>query len=167
MTDQLPFDKSELQTGNVRCSYCGKSAKLVRGAELYPNLPALEKKWFYRCIPCNAHVGCHAYGHGQRPLGRLANAKLRKAKMQAHAAFDPIWQSWVDDGIPKFKARNAAYKWLAEQLKIPRDLCHIGLMSIHQCGQVVEICLQERSRKLTGLETAESAAEVNVNSQTS
>lgn len=96
-----------------------------------PHRSDLDDKYFYLCSPCDAYVGCHP--GSTRPLGRLANAELRAAKVAAHAAFDPLWSGGQI-------SRNAAYKWLAEQLGIERRYCHIGSFDVKQCERVVEIC---------------------------
>lgn len=116
---------------SVRCDYCQREADLVTGADIYPHLPELHAKEFWRCRPCGAYVGCHA---GTRnPLGRLANAELRLAKVAAHAAFDLFWRSrgW---------GRNAAYRWLSDRLGIPRAQCHIGMFDVETCARVVAMC---------------------------
>ena len=84
--------------------------------------------FFSRCKPCNAYVGCYPDG---RPLGRLANAELRRAKMAAHAAFDPVWKSGR-------MARSEAYSWLSKQLGIRPEDTHIGMFDVEMCNQVVE-----------------------------
>jgi hypothetical protein len=121
----------------MKCPYCNHDAELVTGAVIYPRLPWLHEKLFYSCLPCNAYVGC--YDGTVRPLGRLANAELRAAKMAAHAAFDPIWKS-------RQLTRTAAYRWLARELRIEITDCHIGMFDVDTCKQVVEIC----SRRLQG-----------------
>ena len=113
------------------CPYCGKSSVMVGGAQIYPHRPDLYSKLFYQCKPCDAMVGCHP--GTRKPLGRLADAELRRAKQAAHAAFDPKWQS-------KKMNRHAAYRWLSEQTGIDRLQCHIGMMDVEQCKRVVEVC---------------------------
>lgn len=115
----------------MKCDYCSEPAEQVRGSVIYPHRRDLARKWFWRCIPCGAYVGCHQ-GSG-RPLGRLANKQLRSAKQSAHAAFDPIWKS----GRMK---RGKAYSWLAKQLGIPKKHCHIGMFDVDMCSRVVEVC---------------------------
>ena len=117
--------------GSVICDYCGNSAPLVTGREVYPHRPDLFTKKFYQCVPCGAYVGCHP-GTTQ-PLGRLADAELRREKMAAHAAFDPLWKN----GEHK---RGKLYGWLANQLGIEKKDCHIGMFSADMCRRVVEIC---------------------------
>ena len=114
-----------------RCPYCDRQSVLVSGAKLYPHRRDLVHKQFYECEPCAAYVGCHP--DSAKPMGRLANAELRAAKQRAHAAFDPLWKSGE-------RSRIQAYAWLAEQLGIARQNCHIGMFDVHQCEQVVELC---------------------------
>ena len=113
----------------VLCDYCGHVALLVTGPKLYPHRPDLYEKRMYRCDPCDAHVGCHP--GTTIPLGRLANAELRKAKMDAHGAFDPLWHGGN---------RKAAYAWLSKALEIPANRCHIGMMDVDDCRRVVDAC---------------------------
>ena len=113
---------------NVPCPYCGKEAKLVFGSTIYPHRKDLFGKRFYLCQPCDAYVGCHP--DTAKPLGRLANAQLRKEKMKAHAAFDPLWRRGD-------MTRTEAYKWLAEELKIAPQNCHIGMFDVGMCKAAV------------------------------
>lgn len=121
------------------CPYCAAESQLVTGALLYPHRNDLWSLHFWHCAPCDAYVGCHkkglGHGDGTRPLGRLANAELRRAKNQAHAAFDPLWKN------RKIRRRDA-YDWLAKQLGLPVDRTHIGDFDVETCLRVVEICRQ-------------------------
>ena len=126
------------------CPYCGEPAELVTGKAIYPHRPELHRKRLWRCEPCDAHVGCHepargrrGFGDGTVPLGRLANAELRRAKQDAHDAFDPMWEKGR-------MARGAAYAWLAERMGMDERQCHITNMSVEQCRRVVAI-MKERS----------------------
>ena len=119
----------------VSCDYCGAVAPLTTGLELYPHRPDLSEKQFYACMPCGAWVGCHP--GTTKPLGRLADGELRRAKMAAHAAFDPIWKG----GHMK---RGKAYGWLAGKLGIAKDDCHIGMFDIATCRRVAAICTEWR-----------------------
>lgn len=119
----------------VQCPYCQNRAHFVRGDRLYPHRDDLADLWFWFCASCDAHVGCH--GDTARPKGRLANAELRRARIDAHAAFDPLWESGD-------MHRGDAYRWLAGQLGIPRKKCHIGNFDVARCRRVVEAA-QRRS----------------------
>lgn len=129
-------------TTTILCDYCQQPAQLVGGATIYPYRRDLHSLRFWHCSPCGAWVGCHP--GTTKPLGRLADAELRIAKMEAHAAFDPRWRAKDKKNRPV--ARTQAYNWLAKQLGIERGQCHIGLFDIETCRRVVEICNAEAIR---------------------
>jgi hypothetical protein len=122
---------------NPKCPYCGNRSELVTGAVIYPHRPDLHGKFFYQCAPCDAYVGCHPTGNGKSPLGRLADKELRKAKSDAHAAFDPLWRNGA-------MSRHQAYRYLAQEIGVPQDKAHIGMFDIAQCKRVVQIALKEQ-----------------------
>ena len=113
------------------CPYCAAPAKLVTGSIIYPHRPDLSTLMFWCCPPCDAYVGCHK--NTTTPLGRLANAALRRAKSNAHRAFDPLWKSGRI-------TRRAAYQWLSENLGIPFEKTHIGEFNEAMCARVMAAC---------------------------
>jgi Mg2+ and Co2+ transporter CorA len=52
--------------------------------------------------------------------------------MIAHAHFDPMWK---DISLP----RKEAYKWLAKELEIPLNECHIGVFDVDTCKRTVRL----------------------------
>lgn len=121
------------------CPYCQSPSVLAKGAVIYPHRSDLAGKDFWHCAPCKSWVGCH--DGTLKPLGRLADAKLRAAKTHAHAAFDRLWQGKMRrDKCSKKAARGAGYAWLADQLGIAREDCHIGLFDVETCARVVQVC---------------------------
>jgi hypothetical protein len=131
----------------VTCPYCSRLARQVGGAAIYPNRADLAAKLYWHCASCDAYVGTHPDGS---PLGRLANAPLRKAKIATHNAFDPLWQpldaqraAYPEERRPNKKLqgvmRGRAYAWLAEQMGIDRDACHIGNFDEAQCARAAEL----------------------------
>lgn len=123
--------------GSPTCDYCCRPTVLVHGRDLYPHLEHLADKPFYYCEPCVAWVGCH-YGTTE-PLGRLANAELRKAKGNAHNAFDRIWK-----GPAATMSRSEAYLWLSERLGIPLTDCHIGKFDVELCRRTARIVKEQK-----------------------
>ena len=122
----------------VACSYCNKQAPLLRlGDAGYPYQRDYGPVW--TCVPCQAWCGCHP--GTERALGRLANAELRVAKQQAHAAFDPLWKrKMAKEFCHQGVARRAGYRWLSDQMGIAYKNTHIGEFDIEQCRRVVELC---------------------------
>lgn len=111
----------------VKCTYCGQPAVLVQGSAIYTNAgPILSRKWFWRCDPCDAHVGTHSDG---KALGKLANKELRAARVTAHASFDRLWKY-------NHMTRSDAYKWLSEIMGLPPEQTHIALFGPVQCKHV-------------------------------
>ena len=115
--------------GMIRCSYCNEPAKLVTGAEVYPDRPELAEKQLYRCDPCSAHVGVDKFG---KPFGSLAKQPLRALRVYAHKAVDPIWKLG-------FMNRKEMYAWLSFELLIPFKFMHIGSMKENQCRQIIQL----------------------------
>lgn len=129
------------------CRYCGGVIRCVPGQKVYGDAAAsrlkLGNEWFYQCQNCNARVGCHK--GSKRPLGNIANEVLRLKRKETHQVFDAFWQR-------RGMTRTAAYKWLAEQMKLPEEKAHIGGFEVDQCQQVIDICRR--------METAEQDKEV-------
>lgn len=121
----------------ILCDYCSKPTNRVSGETMYPHLPKLHNKIFWKCISCDAHVGCHP--GTDKPLGRLAKKELRQLRMKAHSSFD-----LVRDRLRL--SRRGTYKWLADKMDIPEDECHMGMFNEVQCRVVVRICGYHREQ---------------------
>lgn len=137
----------------VNCPYCNEAAILESSRRVYSGR---DYGLMYICSnypACDSYVGIHK--GTAKPLGRLANKELRYWKIKAHAAFDELWKRKLirrRSGLPgksgksgggsykKGYARGSAYKWLAEQLGIRSDDCHIGMFDVDKCKKVVDIC---------------------------
>lgn len=127
----------------VDCGECGRRADLVGGDVVYPHRPDLSAKRFYRC-PCGAYVGCHP--GTLEPLGSPAGAVTRKARSDAHAHLDALTRA-VDARAPgKGGARGRAYAWLAGQLGITPEDCHVGMMDAETARRVVDACVPHMRR---------------------
>lgn len=109
------------------CDYCHHPANLVDSAAVYSR--SYGPIWI--CWKCQAWVGVHENAPKFTPLGRLANKRLRTAKGEAHAAFDPLWRQGL-------MTRKGAYAWLSEQMGTPPKRTHIGMFDEAQCQRVVD-----------------------------
>ncbi len=126
-----------------RCPYCTRLALFLTSSETVYNGRDFGPLWI--CVPCQAWCGVHK---GTRePLGRLADATLRRAKMSVHSVFDPLWKdvmsAYQDAGVPLNVllriGRTRAYQWLAHHLHIPFDDCHVGMFDVPTCQRAVEV----------------------------
>lgn len=134
--------------GGIPCPYCGKYAVLVDSSVIY----RVSYGLMWACVDypnCDSYVGCHP--GTRQPLGRLADRELRAAKKAAHAAFDQLWKAKIrQTGCGRNRARTDGYNWLAKQLGINKESCHIGMMDIEDCRKVVNICTPYLRRKTSG-----------------
>ena len=129
---------SPVLSGHV-CPYCDGNTEYVDSATVYDKTYGM----IYLCRPCKAWVGVHE-GTDQA-LGRLANAELRQLKMLAHRWFDPIAvEGLINDFYPVYitgmSTRAKAYHWLAAEMGIKPEYCHIGMFDEDECKQVIAIC---------------------------
>jgi len=129
----------------VRCPYCGEQAILTDSSEVYHG-KSYGMIWI--CRPCKAWVGTHKNSKRHVPLGRLANAELRRWKIKAHDAFDDLWNRKMNrDRCSKTEARTAGYSWLAAELGIKEDDCHIGMFDVPMCRKAVDVCVRIRTKE--------------------
>jgi ssDNA-binding Zn-finger/Zn-ribbon topoisomerase 1 len=101
------------------CPECG-SAMVLRTSKFGP---------FYGCIEypkCKAAHGAHADG---RPLGTPADAVTKKARIQAHDAFDELWKGGA-------MSRREAYAWMQRAMGLSKDDAHIGKFTADQCDKL-------------------------------
>lgn len=89
---------------------------------------------FYGCnqwgaTGCPGSIGCHPDG---KPLGVPASSTVKNLRIQAHAAFDPIWK----DGMMR---RGQAYRWLSN--KMGKQI-HIGELTADECKEVIRLSLE-------------------------
>lgn len=125
-------------TGSLVCSECGgTNVTCVSGDRIYPHRPDLYSKWFWLCA-CGAYVGCHP--KTDIPLGTPAGPATRRARNEAHAAFDTLWRRKMQRGATRKEARNAGYAWLAREMGLDLEDTHIASFTKEQCAQVVELC---------------------------
>lgn len=117
------------------CGYCQNEAELVDGSVIYPHLEYFYSLNFWRCVECDAHVGC--YKNTKIPRGTLANKELRIWRQMAYLNFDRLWKK-RNGHIPSMNQQEA-YKWLAKEMNIFIGICNIDFFDIIQCREVINI----------------------------
>lgn len=123
------------------CDLCGGEVVLMKDTSTIYRGTNFGPAYVCQGKGCGARIGCHSNSKTFAPKGRLADAALRQAKIDAHAAFDPLWRRKVQrERISKSKARRLAYRWLGDQLGIDANSAHIGAFDAVTCRRVVEIC---------------------------
>ena len=114
------------------CIECGGKGRIASGREVCPERQD-RASWAFWLCGCGAWVSCHP--GTAIPMGRPGNALTRSWRIQAHRALDSRWLR-VNGRADKHKtsrARPKAYTWLAAQLGIRVEDCHIGLFDIAMC----------------------------------
>lgn len=111
------------------CPYCNVPAVFVSSTKVYGRFYGML--WLCPNYPtCDTYVGCHRKSN--LPFGTMANKELRQARMNAHSAFDRLWNGGA-------MRRDEAYEGLAKRMGIPASQCHIAMFDLEQCRQVVEL----------------------------
>ena len=114
----------------VICQYCNNPSKVITGKKLYPNTRWIHKKYFWICKSCDAYVGCH--GKSKKPLGSLANKKLRELRKLCHYKF---YEYSKANNLTK----KESYKWLSEIMKLDPKHAHFGMFDIDQCSKFLNL----------------------------
>lgn len=140
MTTTLPGCRTDLT-----CPDCGSTMQLRPSRYGH----------FYGCTgypECRGTHGAHPDGS---PLGTPADRETKHARIEAHGAFDRLWK-WAPDyyeidendkegrerAVKRIQraARNRAYAWLAHEMGIDRDACHIGSFDRATYARVQALC---------------------------
>jgi ssDNA-binding Zn-finger/Zn-ribbon topoisomerase 1 len=109
----------------IICPECGAEMRL---RDIYRSAnPDLIGKMFWGCSrfpECRATHGAHPDG---RPLGIPGNTETKRARIEAHDAFDALWKCRY------VRSRTAAYRWLQAAMGMTEDEAHIARFNIDQC----------------------------------
>lgn len=148
--DPNDFTPEALKAIAPTCSACDMSEVTIVGIdEIYPHRQDLRRRedgstpFYWLCV-CGAYCGAHR--DTLKPFGTPADLETRRARQDAHAAFDPLWRrKMAKEGISQTKARGKGYKWLAAQIGMDPKLCHIGEMTAADARRVVEACRNWKS----------------------
>jgi len=116
----------------MHCPYCGQKASFTSSKDYYgvdygTNL--------YVCHVCQARVGTK--GNTAKPLGTMANGRLRRLRKRCHKHFDKLWKGKGRG------ARTKAYLWLSLVMELPKEDAHIGMFDETQCNELLEILEKE------------------------
>lgn len=106
------------------CPACGQSARLVPASTVYGGSLPDRYLWLCDCTAGLYYVGCHP--GTTDPLGTLADRGLRNLRRIVHDWLDPIWKQ---GRVP----RSVVYAWLARQMGIDRETCHVAHFDRAEC----------------------------------
>lgn len=124
----------------IWCVSCAKEvdAQLTSGKEVYPRRKDLKNVPFWKCPYCGNWVGTHYKSNNKlRPLGVIADKKMKKLRIAIHSKLDDVWQN---GDIP----RSVCYKWLSAKLGYEY---HTGnLRSISEASKVLKLIDELKSK---------------------
>jgi len=137
VSEQPTFSKSAERRVKDRlpvptaCPHCGGAVRFANNAEVYGQ-PYGEWPWMYLCEreSCRAYVGTHPYTN--LPVGTLATADIRAARVKAKTQFNLLWESGR-------MSRTEAYSWLAARMNIPVAAAHFGWFDVAQCNEALRV----------------------------
>lgn len=119
---------------HIKCPYCGSRALLRPASVVYGEKAADPAAPYYVCArypACDSYVAAHK--NTRLPMGTLANAELRRKRIESHATLDRLWESGL-------MSKKQAYLWLQVELGLPEQEAHIGRFSTFRCEQVIQLC---------------------------
>jgi ssDNA-binding Zn-finger/Zn-ribbon topoisomerase 1 len=119
------------------CPYCGGKIELRDSSIIYGR--SYGNVYICENYPkCDAFVGTH---HGKtKPLGTLADGRLRNKRKETHSLFDQLWK-----GEKKTMSRGKAYRYMAEILNIEQERAHIAMLTYEECSKLITEILRARS----------------------
>lgn len=106
------------------CRYCQGTVIIANNSYIYNGTSYGDYPWIYVCTSCKACIGMHP--ETDIPLGTLANAELRKVRMEVKNKFNPLWQG-------RKMSRTEAYQRLAKAMGISQSKCHFGMFDLKEC----------------------------------
>ena len=117
----------------IKCP-CGAQAHLRPASVVYGESAGKELLYVCSRYPvCDCYVGVHK--NSLKPLGTLADAAVRRKRIEAHQIFNQIWKSGLME-------KQQAYIWLQAKLGLNERQTHIAKFSAYMCDQVIAICNQ-------------------------
>ncbi|WP_313529249.1 zinc-finger-containing protein [Anaerotignum sp.] len=117
----------------IRCPYCGAHAVLRPSTAVYQD-KARPGRYVYVCARyplCDSYVGAHK--GTLLPMGTLANGDLRNKRIQAHRAFNRLWESGA---MKKWQA----YQWMQAKFGLCSKQAHIAMFSTYMCDKLISEC---------------------------
>jgi ssDNA-binding Zn-finger/Zn-ribbon topoisomerase 1 len=145
-------DKTEIEEKNkavgfeplvmLPCPYCGGKIELKDSSIIYGR--SYGNVYICENYPkCDAFVGTH---HGKtKPLGTLADSRLRNKRKETHSLFDQLWR-----GENRKMHRRQAYKFMADIINIKPERAHIAMLTYEECNKLIGELL--RARQHNGLQ---------------
>ena len=125
----------KMKRQKVKC-HCGAQAFLRPESAVFGTKS--RGGYLYVCSrypTCDSYVSVHR--RNKKPKGTLANAELRQKRIQAHKAFNVIWESGL---MEKWQA----YRWMQAIFGLNTQQAHIAKFSLYMCDELIRRCEEFR-----------------------
>mgnify|MGYP003251326961 CR=1 FL=1 len=144
----VPLKKQHIP--DVWCPYCHAKAVLRPASVVYGHRAYDPCAFLYVCSrypECDAYVAAHRKSH--YPMGTLADGALRSKRIEAHRAFNQLWESGL---MEKWQA----YQWLQAKFNLRSSDAHIAKFSEYMCAQLIAACEEfaKNNRRLAAYGTS-------------
>ena len=120
----------------IKCPYCGAYATCRPASVVYGKSGMTKNSYLYICSRwpvCDSYVGTHK--KDRRPLGTLADKKLRRKRILAHRSLEALQQHC-------HMKKSEVYVGLQEKLGLSEEQTHIGMFSEAMCEKTISLCNQ-------------------------
>ena len=121
-----------------KCDHCGCSSVSLLKNEVKTKKGTYLNSW--KCNRCHSRVSCHPGTN--IPMGHMTDTRGRMMRKFLHNIFDELWQK-------QYMSRDEAYEWLAIELLIKRENCHISRLTKEQLQIAINICSDEIKKRAT------------------
>lgn len=119
------------QWDQLPCPYCGGKVIYATNARIYHGRIYGNGKCYF-CTHYRVSVGVHGKHATRRPLGMLANERMRSLKQACHSLFDPVWRYQPIH-------RGSCYRMLANKMQINVKQCHFGWFNEEDLARALAI----------------------------
>lgn len=134
--------KKGINYTSMRCPYCGSTVEYRSAAGIYKENH--NNVMLYVCTKypeCDAYVRVHKGTN--KPVGTLANYKLRALRNEAHKLLAEIQRRDI-------MTKQECYQWIANLIMAPLSQAHIGYLGEYYCQIVIDESKKLLQRKKRG-----------------
>ena len=131
--------KKGMNYTSMKCPYCGSTVEYRSAEGIYKDNH--KNVMLYVCTnypECDAYVRVHEGTN--KPVGTLADSKLRAMRLEAHKLLDKIQKRGI-------MTKNECYQWIANTIMSPLSQAHIGYLGEYYCKMVIDECKKLLNRK--------------------
>ena len=131
--------KKGMNYTSMKCPYCGSTVEYRSAEGIYKDNH--KNVMLYVCTnypECDAYVRVHEGTN--KPVGTLADSKLRAMRLEAHKLLDKIQERGI-------MTKSECYQWIANTIMSPLSQAHIGYLGEYYCKIVIDECKKLLNRK--------------------